>query len=170
MGGRDERGGSEQPERDSGGAGVEEANQRGVAGDAAVRDGDDGTVRHESRRRVYQRQDHQALSPLAPAGHRRHVVPVRQESGESRALHAPPTAVKCRYPGFISLVRIAPFLAPLVSRRPHYGGENAEAPRDHRHTFGTAFDMRSLICSARFVCQKFWIKKNRIPIGAIVKR
>lgn len=86
MGRRDERGGSEQSKRDSGGAGVEKVNQRGVAGDAAGGDGDYGTIRHESRRRVYQREDNQALSSLALACHRRYVVPVCQESGET-SLH-----------------------------------------------------------------------------------
>lgn len=79
---RDERGGNEWPKRDSGGAGVEKVNQRGVGGDAAGGDGDYGTVRYDARRCVYQRENHQALSSLTLAGHRRDVVPVRQESGE----------------------------------------------------------------------------------------
>lgn len=115
VGRRDERGGSEQPERGSGGAGVEKVNRRGVGGDAAGGDGDDGTVRHEPRRRVHQREDHQALSSLALAGDRRHVVPVRQESGGSPSPEPPSPAVKCRYPGFISAApppARPPFLAP----------------------------------------------------------
>lgn len=83
-------GGSDEQERDSGSAGVEEVGERGItAGDAAGGNGDHGTVHHESRRRVYQRQDHQALSSLAPARHHRHVVPIRQESGESRPVTSP---------------------------------------------------------------------------------
>lgn len=79
---RGKRRGSEQ-KCDSGSTCVEEDNQRGIAaGDAAGGDGDHGTVRHEPRRRVYQRENHQTLSSLTFAGHHRHVVPIRQESGE----------------------------------------------------------------------------------------
>lgn len=42
---------------------------------------DDGPLLHGPRRRLYQRQDDTALSPLAAARHHRHLVPVCQAAG-----------------------------------------------------------------------------------------
>lgn len=57
--GRRDGGRSEQQERVDGSASFkEDGDQRGIIGDTCDRDCDHGTVHHESRRRVHQREDH----------------------------------------------------------------------------------------------------------------